>query len=97
MDWEQKLEAMQALCECSLKMRCPGNWYVETRKREVGGDGLLSSTYGNGSTPQKAVEDDWRRLVEELPPASYIVLDPHEEPRKTYRWNGYRWAERVLS
>jgi hypothetical protein len=28
MNWEQKLAALNALAECELRMRCPGDWYV---------------------------------------------------------------------
>lgn len=98
MNWEQKLNAMIALCgwsAVSLKMREPGNWYVEVIGRNIGGGGFLRGEYGEGRTPQEAVEDDWRRLVDELPEDRVIVVSRRstEETERRVRWNGYMWAD----
>lgn len=96
--WEQKLAAIQALLgsyEVCLRMRQPGNWYVDTKGREITSDdsGILSSEYGNGRSPQEAVENDWRKCVDELPAHQYIVLNAGVKGRRHVRWNGYMWAD----
>ncbi len=86
MNWEQKLAVLNALTETSLKMRKPGDWYVDAVGRNIGGDGFLTGTYGNGKTPQEAVEDDWRKIVEFLPSDKYIRIGG-------WSAGNYRWAE----
>lgn len=93
MTWEQKLEALQAISECALHMRKPGDWYVGQYRVEVAdGSGILMGRYGNGRTPEEAVENHWSELTG-LEPNEYIVLDAYGEDRKQLRWNGYRWAD----
>ena len=89
MNWEQKLEALNALAECSLKMRKPGDWYVG-HSVEVKVGAILEGRYGNGETPQDAVEDSWRKLTE-LNPGEYLVTRAYSGSRKAVRWNGYMW------
>lgn len=96
MTWEQKLEAMQALCgwpRVSLKMRKPGDWYVEVTCREISSGAVLKGKYGNGYDPASAVEDDWRQCVEELEPREYIVIHAAGKDRRAVLWNGYMWAD----
>lgn len=88
MDWEQKLDALNSLAECSLKMRRPGDWYV-SQHTEVGGDGLLTGLYGNGLTPEEAVNDHWNQLVENLPSDRHI----RTHDNKSWRWAGFMWKE----
>lgn len=91
MNWEQKLHALNALAECSLRCRKPGDWYVEQRT-EIGGDGVLTSAYGNGVSPTGAINDHWKQLVDELPRGKYIVLDTSTS-RRHVRWNGFMWID----
>jgi hypothetical protein len=35
MTWEEKLQACQALCDHTLRMRFPGNWYVSASDLNV--------------------------------------------------------------
>ena len=60
MDWQQKAEALAALCELRIKFRerqwrigGPEPWYVEQRV-EVKDGSILCGQYGNGSTPEEA-------------------------------------------
>jgi hypothetical protein len=94
MTWEEKLSALQVLCDTSLRMRKPGDWYVSATGREIGGDdtGMLTGLYGNGPTPQAAVEDDWKQMTE-LPVRRYIVIGAMGPNRKHFRWAGYMWRE----
>jgi hypothetical protein len=98
MNWEQKLEALQGLdCEISLRMRAPGNWYVDHRGIEVKkhGSAILRGEYGNGRTPEEAVEDHWR-LLTGLGPEEYVVLHAMlPEKRRHVVWSGFMWAESV--
>jgi hypothetical protein len=56
MTWEQKLLAMQALTEVSLKMRKPGDWYVDARGRRVKAGVMSHGIYGNGKNSRRSSE-----------------------------------------
>lgn len=92
MNWEQKLAAIQALGDTSLRMRKPGDWYVSSTRMEIGGDGMLSGEYGNGRTPEEAVEEHWR-IYTNLPPGKFIVIGAYTDKRRQVRWNGYMWED----
>lgn len=88
MDWQQKLAAIQAFAgsyDTSLKMRAPGDWYVACAM-SIGDAGLLSGKYGNGTTPQEAVEEHWR-IYSSLPRNRYAV----NKDNIRARWNGFMW------
>ena len=88
MDWQQKLDAIQAFAgKANLCMRRPNDWFVESGM-SVGGDGILSGKYGNGTTPEEAVEEHWH-IYSELPPDRYAV----NRHNRRARWNGYMWRE----
>lgn len=92
MTWEEKLEALKGLSPTVLVMRKPGDWYVSATGRNIGGDGFLTSAYGNGQTPQQAVENDWKEMTEKVPLEKYIVVTRSGE-RHHFRWRGYMWEE----
>ena len=91
MDWEQKLAAINALAKCSLAMRKPGDWYVKSGRIQIAGDGCLTDPTQSAKTPEGAVEEYWKQLVD-LPPSNYLVGG---EPghTKTVRWNGFMWED----
>lgn len=90
--WEQKLHALQALCETSLRMRAPGNWYVNAIGRSMTKlDGFLVGKYGNGKTPQEAIEDDWRQIAL-AGPEWLVIVDKHDGQR-AFQWNGWMWDD----
>lgn len=96
MNWEQKLMALKGLAETHLEMRRPGNWYIAAHGRGVCGDGFEVGAYGNGVTPEEAVEDDWEKIVERLPPDRHIKVSkapygPGDIRR--VRWNGFMWED----
>jgi hypothetical protein len=94
MTYEEKLQALQALGECSLKMRRPGDWYVAQPQKGVHSGGILRSPYGNGRTPEEAVENHWFALTSEVAPDEYVVLHPGDSVRRrAVRWNGFMWAD----
>lgn len=90
-DIEQKFEAVQCLARASLMMREPGNWYV-SQSVEVKNGSMLEGRYGNGKTPEEAIQDHWEQLTE-LDPGEYIVINAASDNRKAVRWNGYMWSE----
>jgi hypothetical protein len=91
MTWEQKLAALKALADASLRMRAPGDWYVSHSVNVTDHPCMSRGFYGNGTTPEEAVNDHWRQLVDELGGGHYLkVLGT---PDKFYRWNGFMWAE----
>lgn len=88
MNWQQKFEAIQAFAgsyDANLRMRKPGDWYVECGM-SIGGDGMLLGSYGNGSTPEEAVEDHWQ-IYSGLPHDRYAVNRKNDRAR----WNGFMW------
>ena len=90
MTWEQKLQALQSLADCELHMRRPGDWFVNQRV-QIGGNGLLTGSYGNGATPEKAVEDHWKVLTN-LDLDQYLVISASSiRERQHVRWNGFMW------
>jgi hypothetical protein len=93
MTWEQKLEAIEALCgitTVNLQMRKPGDWYVSAGM-SISKDGISTSSYGNGKTPEEAVNDHWNIYAVNLPPELSIILGYTAD--KKYRWNGFMWRE----
>lgn len=91
MTWQQKAAALDALREIELHIRAPGDWYVH-QGISIGGDGVLVGSYGNGETPELAIEDHWRIYCEELPHDRYIVIEGGIA-RRHVRWNGYMWQD----
>ena len=89
MTWEQKLDALQSLGECTLRMRKPGDWYVR-QGVEVSQGNLLVGEYGNGKTPEEAVMNHWD-LLSNLKPEEYLVVHAMGPNRQAVKWNGYMW------
>lgn len=92
MTWEQKLSALQAIAECYLRMRKPGDWYV-SHKVSIGGDGFLRTEYGNGKTPEEAVNNHWDTYAVNLPIDRCVVARVNSEDEKRVRWNGFMWED----
>jgi hypothetical protein len=96
-DWEQKFNALNAIAACVLIMRKPGDWYVSHPGTSVKDGGCLVGSYGNGSTPQLAILDHWKVLVDDITPTEkYLVLNPaSDDRRRAVRWNGFMWQDVV--
>ena len=86
MTWEQKLAALKALAPTHLAMRKPGNWYVDTTVRISGAD-LSFGSYGNGKTPEEAVNAHWN-IYTNIPSDRFVIVRG-----KKFRWNGFMWAK----
>jgi len=86
MTYEEKFAAINALCEASVKMRKPGDWYVQPTSF-LGGRGFTECTYGEGSTPQEAIEDHWEKISNAHYPLYAAAGDKH------YEWDGFMWKE----
>jgi len=92
MTWEQQFHAIKAVSPtASLEMRKPGDWYVNSRMEHAEGNCCLVGDYGNGISPQHAVENHWK-------------LYGNGKPFRTgdgawLRWNGFMWekSERPLA
>jgi hypothetical protein len=92
MTWEQKLAACKSLAECCLAIRKPGDWYVHWQAHLTEhGSVLMSGQYGNGSSPQEAVEDHWRKVTGIKPNEYWLAYAHTESMRRAARWNGYMW------
>jgi hypothetical protein len=74
-----------------VKFRKPGDWYVN-QDVEVKDGGILIGTYGNGATPEEAIEDHWRVLTE-IPRGHYLVVRAFDNLRRAVRWNGFMWED----
>lgn len=92
MTWEQKFAAINAIADASLRMREPGDWYVSQPRVEVKAGSILTGSYGNGRTPEAAIEAHWRALTQ-LEGDSYVVVDAYKDERKAVEWNGFMWVE----
>lgn len=103
-DFQQKAAALRALGDMAIRLRQPQNciggdgspsWYCSISGVEVSnGRAGLVSEYGNGSTPEAAVLDCWRALVEDVKPPRYVVLNAMGPNRRAVIWNGFMWEER---
>lgn len=83
MTWEQKFAAIKAIARsATVEMRKPGDWYVGAGMEHADGSSFLIGNYGNGSTPEEAVEDHWRLYGDGTP---FKVRD------SWFRWNGFMW------
>lgn len=98
MDWQQKAEALACLAELAVCFRekqwrigGPEPWYIQ-QSIDIRDGGCLHGAYGNGYTPQEAIENHWRRLVDELPPDKYLVVR-NGDKRRAVRWNGFMWQD----
>lgn len=92
MTYEQKMEAMNALNgSVMISMRKPGDWFCSITGVEIGNGKLLSSEYGNGTSPESAIENLWTILTE-LEDNEYLVLNAMvRDLRRHVRWNGFMW------
>lgn len=90
MTWEEKFAACQALGDAVLRMRKPGDWYVD-QHAEIKDGCILKGEYGNGATPEAAALDHFEKLTA-LAPGEYVVTRAMGADRRAVRWNGYMWA-----
>jgi len=92
-DYQIKAAKLNALSEIEIKMRGVDDWYVH-QSVEVKKGGFLKSAYGNGATPEEAINSHWKHLVEDLPSDEYLVTNAYDDGnRKAVRWNGFMWEE----
>lgn len=91
--WEEKLQACQALCDCSLRMRKPGDWYVAQPGIGITDGQFVRGEYGDGATPQAAVESHWQVLMATLADEGRRLFTSEGGKRRYVKWNGHMWAE----
>jgi hypothetical protein len=94
MTLEEKLARLREIAHTEVLMRDNGTWYVQAYGRETQrrGSGILAGTYGDGRTPEEAVENDWEQIAN-LPPDRYVVLDAMSPKRRHVRWGGAGWID----
>lgn len=86
MTWEQKIQALMAITDVSLRMRRPGDWYVDANFLRIVGDGMeTSTTVSDQQTPEDAVHAYWLAVTAL---ASNLRL---RSPKGEFRWNGFMW------
>lgn len=88
MTYEQKLHALNSISQCAVLMRQPGDWYVN-QNVEIKRGPVLVGEYGEGTTPQAAIEDHWSKMTD-LPVGEYLVRHANGS-RVAVRWNGFMW------
>lgn len=101
MDYQHKAEALAGLCDLFIKYRerqwrigSAEPWYVQQdiNVKEAGASTLVG-TYGNGLTPEAAINDHWRALVEDLGHNEYLIVASGTDRRRAVKWNGFMWAD----
>lgn len=94
MDWQHKAAALDALAEFEIKFRKMGDWYV-SQNVEIKDSAILRSACGNGSTPDEAIEDHWRQLVDDIAatPLYLVTRASSDTKRRAVRWNGFMWMD----
>lgn len=97
MDFDQKCAALAALGELSIKFReaewrigHKEPWYV-SQQIDIKRGPVSCGEFGNGMSPQDAIEDHWCRLTE-LKDGEYLVVRSGDNVRRV-RWNGFMWSD----
>jgi hypothetical protein len=88
MTWQEKFRALNELTPTYLGINRFGDWHVAASSRSVKVGNFLESYGGKGSSPQEAVEDDWKKMAESQ---VLIVINAFSEHSEQFRWNGSRW------
>ena len=89
--WQRQFEALKCLGDACLRMREPGNWYVSQDSVNIARrNGVRSGAFGNGETPEKAVQDHWRKYTAEDTVIEYRDLET--STMRYVSWNGFMWA-----
>ena len=91
MDWQQKATALNELADIKLCIRAPGDWWV-SQYTEIKDGCMLLGSYGNGGTPEQAIEDHWNILTAVEYPKC-IIANAGSSLRQAVRWNGYMWSK----
>ena len=90
MNTNEKMAVLLALdSEVSIQMREDLSWYVLS-DMEIAEDGIFTSAFGNGATPEEAISDQFRQYCEELPAKAHIRCRNNR-----VRWNGFMWKEHI--
>jgi hypothetical protein len=97
LSWEQKLQALQFLAEypdnANVRMRKPGDWYCSVSGVEVKQKHCLVGQYGNGTTPQEAVENCFLVLTSITNDEVLVRNAMNAEKRTYFRWIGFMWKQ----
>ena len=101
LSWEEKYEFLKVICpRASINMRAPGNWYFNS-DMGVGNGSVVSGSYGNGISPQTAVENHFniysqitfeRFMSNPKDKREYIRVYGEKEDRYFF-YSKYGWKE----
>jgi len=98
MDYQQKAAALNALDDLHILFRSPRDrigiaepWYIAQNVSVYGGSVMIGA-YGNGATPEAAIEDHWNQLTRDLKPGQYLVARRGTD-RRAVTWNGFMWED----
>jgi hypothetical protein len=95
MDYQEKASALDSLSELKILIRGPLDWYV-SQSVEVKrmGSCMLAGMYGNGETPEEAILDHWKVLVDDLTPGDFLVINAGDpKRRRDVYWHRYMWKD----
>lgn len=90
MTTDQMMQACQAIGDISLRMRAPGNWYVDHRGVERVEGSLLSGGLVSADNPQHAIGQHWAWLTDDKYPV--IRIWNYGTVRRV-KWNGFMWED----
>lgn len=103
--WEQKLKALNNLTPTEVKFRAPGDWYCYcSGGMSICNGSICSSSYGNGATPEEAVNECFKLYSEitldnfyktkEKDKRKYIkVYGSSGDSDRYYFWDDFMWKE----
>ena len=89
MNWEQKLEALKSLCDIRLIMRTSRDWYIDSHM-EIADGVFLSGEYGNGNSPEEAVNNHWELYTNDSDIGITKLIKADE---KYWYWKRFMWKE----
>lgn len=88
----QKAVALNALAPIELRINAFGRWSCGQPGVEIADGHTLAGAGGFGDAPEKAIEERWAAMVDDLPEKKWIVVDAMKPTRRAFRWNGFMWA-----
>jgi len=86
--WEQKFAALKAIGDASLRMRAPGDWYVDLRGVEVSRGLMLESPVQSEPDPESAVAVAWEQHTDISEDQQLCIRGG-----RRVRWSGFMWAD----
>lgn len=93
MTWQDKLKALNELSPTYVRMTHPKTWTAKMPGMELkDGVGLISFN-GQGETAEVAVDNLWKRAVDDLLRGQCLVIGAYTDNRREVFWNGEKWVK----